>query len=112
MNFLASILLWLAYLLLAAHFWRHAQIELALILAVLPSLLVLKRWPIRLILSLGLLAGLGLWVKTFYYLKNFYAVHNIPFLKAGFILGGVVVLTLLASLFNLYQALKSRSSQS
>ncbi|OAG27918.1 hypothetical protein [Thermodesulfatator autotrophicus] len=111
MNFLASTLLWLAYLLLAAHFWRHAQIELALILTLLPFSLIIKKWPVRLILSLGLLIGVALWVKTFYYLKIFYAVHNLPFLKTGFILGGVIALTLLASLFNIYQALKHRSSQ-
>ncbi|WP_022853718.1 hypothetical protein [Thermodesulfatator atlanticus] len=103
---LASFLLAISYIFLAAHFLRAGQTIFAGLLACLPLGLFFKKRQIRLVLSLGLYLGSLEWVKTYLWLKKFYQLHHMPFDKAQLILGVVIFVTLMAANLNLSISIK------
>ncbi|MDO6612149.1 hypothetical protein Q4601_19535 [Shewanella sp. 1_MG-2023] len=88
----------LAYILLAAHFMRYGQINLAVLCTMLPLLALLKNNLINRILQLGLLAGtFGVWgVVTFQYIDLRISMQQDWYLLAV-IMGSVIGFSLFSS---------------
>lgn len=88
----------LAYLLLAAHFVRYGQMNLAILSAVLPLLTLFKNQWLNRIIQLGLvIATFGVWgVATFQYIDLRISLNQDWHLLAV-IMGSVITFSLFAS---------------
>jgi hypothetical protein len=87
----------LAALLLAAHFYRAADLVLALAAGALVALLfVRRRWAARLV-QIGLVAGSIEWLRTAAGLIATRQALGQPFLRLALILGAVALFTALAA---------------
>jgi len=87
----------LSLLVLAAHFLRHGRVELILLTFVVTGLLAVPRaWAARAV-QLGLVLGALEWARTLYVLISARMAMGEPSSRMVFILGAVVIFTLLSA---------------
>ena len=88
---------WLAALLLAAHFFRGGEPGLALAVALMPSLLLVRRrWAFQ-VVALAFVAGGVEWVLTTAHLVSVRAGYGEPWGRMALILGAVAAFTWLSA---------------
>jgi hypothetical protein len=83
----------LAFLVVAAHFFRAGDFaSFAVSLLFLPLLFVPRRWAARLV-QVGLLAGAVVWVRALAELAGQRRAMGLPYTRLAVILGGVALAT-------------------
>ncbi|GAA4871349.1 hypothetical protein [Ferrimonas pelagia] len=91
-------LLFLAYLLLGAHFLRYDAQLIALALVAAPLLLLSRHVVAVRLLQAGLLLGVAAaWLPTAWQLVAFRQLAGEPYLRLGAIMAGVMLFSLLAA---------------
>jgi hypothetical protein len=96
---LRSVIVILASLVLAAHFYRRAQLPVATVCVALPFLLLVTGAWARRTLQLALALGCVEWLRTLWILARERQAAGGPWLRLVLILGVVVILTLIASIW-------------
>jgi hypothetical protein len=91
------VLVVLACVLLAAHFFRSGAIALVLLCAAAPFLLLVRQRWADVLLRLGLLLGTVEWVRTLVTLARTRSAHGHPWVRLAVILGLVALVTALAA---------------
>jgi hypothetical protein len=87
---------WLAYLLLAAHFMRSGTFPMVLMAMGFPALLFLRRTAARVAVQVGLLFCAGVWLLTALTLATARLRMGQPWLRMALILGAVAALSVVA----------------
>ncbi len=95
-----------SYLLVAAHFYRRGNLIFAIISLSIPLILFIKKRFSVYIIQLGLIISIAVWIKTFIFLNNIYTQYNAPFTKAGLILSGVIIISVLSILILQFKLFK------
>lgn len=87
----------LALLLLAAHFYRDADlVPAALCVAAIALVFVRRRWAV-VILRVGLAAGTVVWIATAWQIAQHRMAAGEPYLRMALILGAVAAFTAFAA---------------
>lgn len=88
----------LAFLVLAAHFYRHGQVALVVIALVLAGLLAVpRRWAAH-VVTAGLLVGAAEWIRTLWSFASVRLAQGLPVARLIAILAAVAALTAAAAL--------------
>ncbi|TKB46792.1 hypothetical protein FCL40_17205 [Ferrimonas sediminicola] len=91
-----TLLIILAYLVLAAHFLRYGNALVAAPIALLPALLLLRRHWSVMVVQLGLvLSTLLVWLPTAHRLISMRLAFDQPWMRMALILGAVMLCNLL-----------------
>ena len=101
-NFL---LLFINFLLLAAHFYRNGDIFIAIFFALFPLIYFVKHKINRITINVALIFSLFVWVETFFKLWNLYSKFDLSFKKTSIILSCVILFNLI-TIFLYRKALK------
>jgi hypothetical protein len=98
----------LASLLIAAHFFRSARLELVVLALLFPLLLLVKqRWSLILV-QIGTFAAAAVWLFTAAHLVMVRTYMGKPWTAASIILGSVALFTIFAGALLSSRAVKSR----
>ncbi len=89
------ILTLISFLLLGMHFFRAGNVVLAIISCAFPFILLFKNKISTVIVKVGLIFSLFVWSGTFLKIWSIYSEYNLPFSKAGIIIGLVIFYTFL-----------------
>ncbi len=98
----------IAALLLAAHFLRWGEPGLALVCLAAPLLLFLRRRWVPAVLTVGLLAGVGIWVETGIDIVMSRLALGAPWARAATIIGIVALTTALVPLVFRARSMRKR----
>jgi len=108
MNFLRVLPVLLAYLLLAAHFYRSGHWPLVLLSLLVPALLALRKPWVPGVIWAGLAVGALEWLRTLWSIAELRAQFGMPWQRMAIILGAVALFTLAAGLVFRTRALRAR----
>lgn len=87
----------LSSLVLAAHVWRGGQLGLAVVVAMLPALLVVRRsWAVRTV-QVVLAVGAAEWLRTLWALVERRQLLGLPYTRLAIILGAIAAVTALSA---------------
>lgn len=110
MIFLRLLPVLISFLLMAAHFLRAGQVEIAFALLALLLLLTLRKAWVPRVMQLILLLGAVEWVRTLISVAQMRIGLDMPWTRMAIILGAVAVFTALSCLVFRNDALRKRFS--
>lgn len=97
-----------SFLLLAAHFLRSANYVMVVLTLTLPMLLMVRKWWVVRVIQVMLLLAAVEWLFTTLNIVEQRQADGRPWLRAGIIVGTVVVWTLASGLVFAHPRLKKR----
>ena len=110
MNFLRLLPVFISVLLLTAHFLRAGQTVIMVVLLLLLSLLMIRKYWVPWIMQAVLLLGALEWVQTLVTVANIRMEYGMPWTRMAIILGAVALFTACSGLVFRSKALRERYS--